>query len=284
MVTYSATGDASNYNAVIAGKTNGSGYGVILTQAQVKGYVSTFGLPVSYSTSGSPAATVKGPSTAAGTNVETARLGKSAFVPDSDVFTVTEPTVGVQTYNLVSWLLNIVGGLLSLPANVDSCKITGDYDIDGGLPLLGGSPSITIDKPIKMIVTGNFSISGSGKVTIATTGSLDLFVEGDCTIAANGFVNNTNDPKKLAIYCTNTSTSNALSYTTGASFCGVIYCENKPIDIQSNGPFYGALMSRQKVTFSGSATAPVFHYDSALRKTRFSGFKTPYLITSLTEQ
>lgn len=283
MVAYSFTsGNSSNYNAVIAGKGNGS-YGVILTQAQVKGYVSTFGLPVSYSTSGSPAATVKGPSTAAGTSVETARIGKSAFVPNTEVFTVTQPSVNVQTFNLISWLLNIVGGLLSLPANVDSCKITSDYDVDGGIPLLGGSPSMTIDKPVKIIVDGDFSISGSGKITIAATGSLELFVTGDCTIGGNGFVNNTNDPKKLAIYCTSNSTSDSLTYTTAASFCGVIYCENKPIDIQRNGPFYGALMSRQYVKFSGSATAPVFHYDSALRNTRFSGIKAPYLITSVTE-
>jgi hypothetical protein len=63
----------------------------------------------------------------------------------------------------------------------------------------------------------------------------------------------------------------------------VIYAGSKPIDIQRNAAFYGALLSDQYVRFSGSATAPVFHYDTALRSRRFQNVTTPYIINQLTE-
>ena len=42
-------------------------------------------------------------------------------------------------------------------------------------------------------------------------------------------------------------------------------------------------LSRQYVRFSNNATSPVFHYDAALRQTRFSGVTTPYIITKVTD-
>ena len=75
----------------------------------------------------------------------------------------------------------------------------------------------------------------------------------------------------------------ALQYTTANDFCGVIYCENVPIDIRQNATFYGALLSKDYVRFSNSATNPVFHYDSALRQVRFSGVSTPYVLKNVSE-
>ncbi len=283
MVAYSFTaGTPVNYSAVVAGRGNGS-YGVLLTQATVRGYVATFGLPVSYSTSGSPAASVVGPTTASGTAIDSARLGKSAFVPIADVFTVTPPTLNVTSFNLIQFLLNLIGGVLNLPAGVNNCKINGDLTIDPPGPLWAPTPNITIDKPIQMIVDGDFTIRDNGRLTITSTGSLQLFVTGDVSIGGNGILNETNDPKKLAIFSTSTATSDSLEYTTSQNFCGVIFCEHKPIDIRQNATFYGALLSRQYVRFSTNATSPVFHYDAALRSTRFSGVTTPYLIKTVTD-
>jgi hypothetical protein len=279
MVAYSFTaGNASNYEAVIAGRTNGN-YGVVLTQATLRGYVSTFGLPVSYSTSGSPPAKVLGPSTSGLVNVDTTRIGKSAFIPMTDVFSVTLPSLNVTTYTLLQLVLNLLGGVLNLPAGVDTCKINGNLKIDPHL-IINPNPNITIDKPVQMIVDGNFTIEGDGVLTIKPTGSLQLFVTGDVTIGGKGIDNQTNDPKKLAIFCTSTSTD-TLEYTTNEDFCGVIFAEHKPIDIRQNATFYGALLSRRFVRFT--ATAPVFHYDSSLRQTRFSAVTTPYVLRQVTE-
>ena len=284
-VAYSFTaGAAANYDAVVAGCTNGT-YGVVLTQATVRGYVATFGLPVSYSTSGSPPGKVLGPSTAAATNVDTTRLGKSAFVPLANVFSVTLPsTSGPNFGGLLNNLLTLVSTLLALPAGTDTLEFNGTLTING-TPLL--APNLVISSPTKLIIDGDLAIAQglltTGKITITSTGSLELFVTGDLTIGGDGFDNQTNDPKKLAIYCTGGSTTDSVEYNTTRSFCGVIFCENKPIDIKQNATFSGALLSREFVRFSGSATAPVFHYDTALRQTRFSAVATPYVLQQVTE-
>jgi len=282
-VPYSFTaGNPANYAAVVAGKTNGT-HGVILTQATVRGYVATSGMPVSYSASGSPAASVVGPATAAGVNIDSARFGKSAFLPGSSVFVITPPpTNGANFYGgLLADVVGLLAALLSAPATVDTFKAN-------GLTANSLLTNVTINRPIKIIVDGDLEVStllpllGAGKITITSTGALELYVSGSVKIGALGFDNQTNDPKKLAIFCSSTA-SDPVEYTSNANFCGVIYSENKPIDIRQNATFYGALLSRNYVRFSTNATSPVFHYDTALRSVRFNGVTTPYLIKRQTE-
>lgn len=287
-VAYSFTaGNATNYAAVVAGRGNGT-HGVILTQATVRGYVATFGLPVSYSTSGSPAANVVGPATPTGVTVDSSRLGQSAFVPVAPAFSVTLPSVSGGSSSLLGTVLDLLNALLSLPAGGGTVKYSGDLTLNGASILGLLSSTLTIDKPTKILVDGDLALTTGllgtkGKITITPTGSLELYVTGDVTIGGDGFDNQTNEPKKLAIYCTSTATSDTLEYTTTRSFCGVIFCEKKPIDIRQNATFYGALLSSQYVRFSNSATSPVFHYDTALRQVRFGGVTTPYLLTRQTE-
>ncbi|HVU18017.1 MAG TPA: hypothetical protein VHD32_13910 [Candidatus Didemnitutus sp.] len=281
-IAYSfSAGTAANYAAVVAGNDNGS-YGVILNRALVDGYVTTFGQPVSYSTSGSPGGRVKGPTTSGAVNIDPTRLGQSAFIPNAAVFPVVLPsTSGSNFGGLLGDILALVAALLGTPAYVDTYEITGNLTCDN-IPIL--FPNMTISKPMKIIVDGSLTIGGaSGRITILPGASLDLFVAGDVTIGGTGFNNQTGDARKLAIYCTNTSTSNTLTYTTSSSFTGVIYCVHKPIDIQQNATFYGALLSDGFVRFSSSATSPTFHYDSALRNVRFAGVTTPYVLKQVTE-
>lgn len=281
-IPYSFTaGNSANYNAVVAGNDNGT-YGVVLTQATVRGYVATFGKPVSYATSGSPAGSIVGPTTPVGIKVDTARIGKSAFVPVSPVFDVSTPaTSGAYYGGLIGTLLDLLAKILTLPsANI--FKAT-NLTVDGGL-LYGNA---TISKPIKIIVDGDLDIKNGllgtkGKITINPTGSLEMYVTGDITIGADGFDNKTGDPKKLAIFSLSAA-STPIIYNTTEDFCGVIYSENKPIDIRQNATFEGALLSRQYVRFSASATAPIFHYDTALRQVRFEQVSTPYIIKQVTE-
>lgn len=280
-VSYSFTaGNPSNHAAVIAAQGNGT-YGVVLTQASVRGYVTTFGLPVSYSTSGFPAASVTGPATPAAVKVDSSRLGKSAFVPASSVFSVTLPAINGANYGgLVNNALALASALLSPPPTGDVVyKTTGSLAVLG-VPLI--APSITFDRPTKLIVDGDLTIAALGQITVTAAGSLEIFVAGDVTIGGLGMNNLTNDAKKLAIFCTSSSTD-TLEYNTTQDFCGVIYCEHKPIDIRQNATFRGALLSRRYVRFSANATAPVFHYDLALRQVRFANVTTPYLIKRLIE-
>lgn len=280
-VAYSFTaGNAANYDAVIAGNTNGS-YGVILTQATLRGYATTFGQPVSYSTSGSPPGKILGPSSGA-VNVDTTRIGKSAFVPLENVFAVTTPTVDGGTPSLAGLLIGLLNALLG-GLGIELFKAPTGWTV---------SDAVTINHPTKIVVNGDFNLTTgglpplfttTGKITIQAGGSLELYVSGDVTIGAGGFDNQTNDPKKLAIFCTGSSTTDAVEYNSASAFCGVIFSEHKPIDLRQNGPYLGAMLSRQYVRFSGSATAPNFHYDTALRTARFSAVSTPYVLKQVAE-
>ena len=277
---YSFTaGNSANYAAVVAGRDNG-GFGVSLTQATVKGYVATFGQPVSYSTSASPPGRVLGPATPAILNIDPARLSRSAFVPGASVFTViTPPTGGANYGGLLSGVLGLVNAVTSALLGIDLFKVNGDMTILG-IPLL--SPNLVVNRPLSIIISGDLTIAGGGKIIITSSGSLQLFVSGDVTIGGQGIDNQTSDPTKCVIFATDGSTSDSLQYATSADFHGLIYCENKPIDIRQNATFYGALLSAQQVSFSAGATAPVFHYDTALRTKRFTQVTTPYVLSRIT--
>lgn len=278
-VDYAFTaGNPANHAAVVAGRDDGA-HGVVLTQATVRGYVATFGQPVGYSVSGSPPGRVLGPATAAGVDMDPARVGRSAFVPVAPVFSVTPPPTSGPAYGgLIGTVLALVGALQGAPPEVEVYRINGDLNIQG-IPLL--SPSLTVNRRLRLIVDGNLTISGAGKITVTPTGSLELFVAGDCTIGGAGIDNQNVESAKVALYATSASTTDALVYNTTAPFRGVIYAENKPIDIRQNATLYGALLSRRQIRFTAGATAPVFHYDTALRTTRFPGIRTPYVISKL---
>lgn len=281
-VAYSFTsGAAGNYAAVVAGNDDGT-YGVVLTQAEVRGYVATSGQPVSYSTSGSPPGKILGPTTASGVNVDPARIGKSAFIAASPVVSVSTPATSGSNYGGLLGLLDLVDNLTEA-VGLDLFK-TNDLTIDGLLD------NLVVNRPTKLIVNGDLKITSAlggllgltnGKIVITANGSLQLFVSGNITIEGHGFDNQTKDPRKLAIYSTSTSITNAITLNTDKDFYGVIYSENKPIVVAQNLAIYGALLSRNYIRFT--ASAPVIHYDTALRLTQFSGIKTPYITRQVTE-
>lgn len=290
---YAAGTAAENHNAVVAGRLDSSAtYGVLLTQAELRGYASTFGLPVSYSTSGTPPGKVLGPTTPSGVNVDPVRVGKSAFVPTSSAFTVDTPNPGSSgtASDILGLLIRLILSALNIIRYNGGLEING-AEISNTLGSVGAivaalltnpKPSLIIDQPTKMVVNGDFLITSVGHIRITTDGSLELFVNGNISIGGQGFDNETNDPRKLAIYSTGTG-GTAITYTSTRPFCGVIYSENKPIELRTNGPFFGAFLSRSYVRFTNSSTNPQFHYDLALRKTLFPSIKTPYVISQVTE-
>lgn len=279
-VPYAYAGTAANHAAIVSGRDNGT-HGVVLTQATVRGYVTTFGQPVSYSVSAAPPARVIGPATAPGVNVDPTRLGRSAFVPVAPVFTIVPPPESGPAWGgLLGSVLSLVTTLLGAPPNVEVYKVNGNLNIMG-IPLL--SPNLTVDRDLKLIVTGDVAISGAGRITINPGASLQIFVAGDCTIGGDGIDNRNDDPSTCAIFATNSSTTDSLQFITSADFRGVVYCENKPIEVRQNATFSGALLSRQRVSFTAGATAPQFHYDLALRRHRFTHVSTPYVLQTITE-
>jgi hypothetical protein len=264
-VAYSfSASNPTNCAAIIAGNYS-STYGVYLNKATVYGYVTTFDKPITW-TAGT--GKVKGPTTAAGTDVDLTRVGKSAFIPMFDIVTPTGASVYTIDEN---------GDSATYGTGASSPVILDAYDL-----YLSGGETLRIDGPVIIRVTHNFDILNNAKLQVTINGSLQIFVGNDINIGGTvGMQNdNTKEPKKMALFSTDNATS-AINYTSSANFNGVIYSASKPVYVTSNVDFYGAILSGSWVYFSG--TTYRFHYDLALRRVKFSGVDTPYLINELVE-
>lgn len=274
---YSFTvGNASNYAAVVAGKSYDSSNAVVINQAQIYGYVATFGKGLSSNVSSIPKGRVIGPTTSAAVDVDPNRLSKSAFIPVS-LFTVTTPSLVWPNYLVLNSNLSSGGTQTVTSSDPAVCIPSTWWD----LSITG---TLIIDRPVTLIVQNTLSISSTGRIVVTANGSLQVFVAYDGAIGGNGIQNQTNDPKKVSLFFTDTSSVNTIRYTTTNSFYGVIYSARRPIDIRQNATFYGALLCDQGyISFSTSATSPVFHYDTALRNVRFNNVSTPFIINQLTE-
>ncbi len=121
----------------------------------------------------------------------------------------------------------------------------------------------------------NLRIQSSCKITIASTGSLELHVSGRLRIDASGggIVNNTSDPKKCIIL--STATTGSHNFSTTQLFYGVIYMPGADLTVDTGAKIYGALSARN-ITFSAEATV---HYDTSLRYAQIPGVDQPYAVT-----
>ena len=277
------------YAAVVAGKD------VALFNAEVKGYVATYGNVLTDIAAG---ATVKGPASPASPNIDPSRIGTSAFIP---FFPVTTPPPGTWTGTLTSNLTATIG---SSSGPTENWKSAGDYALS--------SATLTIQGPVKLFITGTLSLTGSGKiivqgpVKIVVTESLlladsgrivvdstpnavaEIFVGGSTvSLADTAALENISPsagapgPANLALYLT--GSGSVVNWNSAARFDGVL-CSAGNVTIDSPGPgaaFYGAILSNKDITFKGAA--PEIHYDYALRSATFAGISTPYIINVLSE-
>jgi len=159
------------YNAVIAGNN------VSLGDADVQGYLATYGNTPTYNAA---AASVIA---SGGSGVNANRLGRSAFIPR---FTVTTPSPGSWTGTLVTNSSTTIG---------TNGGATEDWRFTGANYSLS-TANLTINGPVKLVVSGNFSISGTSRIRLntGTTASLEMFVAGDVSVTSSAaFQNRTPD-------------------------------------------------------------------------------------------
>lgn len=270
-------GSNIGYANIIAGNYSGP-YGVYLNQSTVKGYVATYDKSVSWSTSGTPKGTVKGPSTPSGTSVDTSRLSKSAFVP---LFTVQEPTGSYAGWITPS---NDDGNFGT--AGATTPEIWYASDSNGDLNLSNWE-TLRIDGPVKIIVARDLNITDTGHIDVRPTGSLEIFVRRSINITSTYGIRRVSagatpanlTPSKVAIY--NTGSYGTFTYGTSADFYGVMYSTSPGILVSSSAEIYGAVLSDSYIYFASSS--PAVHYDTALRTARFDGIETPFLVDQITE-
>jgi hypothetical protein len=154
-----------------------------------------------------------------------------------------------------------------------------------GLDLYNSGQNITINGPVILNVTGLFRIN-SGNITIASTGSLEIYFTDQLDIGnsnGGGITNNTNDPKKCLLVgssTTNTTTSHYIR--SNSSTTSVVYMPNAYISVTSNNKAINGALSAKNIRFSSVAA---LHYDTTLRTAGKIGtyIDGPYLITELRE-
>jgi hypothetical protein len=261
------------YAAVIAGGSASYQYPVNITNALINGYAATSvnsttpSTWISYGTT-SPFGRIKGPTTPAGTNIDTTRISQSPFLP---VLNISEPT-GAFTGSLPS---PFVSCSYPVGAGPELWYSTSDLTI--------GTGTLTITGPVKILIEGDLTISGTGKIQVTATGSLELFVRGSLAISStSGIQNDTTKPSKVAVYVEGSGATYNCTYSTAAPFYGVIFADASGIDFTTSPTIYGAIRASGNVNFD-TGTNPTLHYDVALRDTMFSGVGTLFIINQLTQ-
>jgi hypothetical protein len=260
----------SGFAAVVAGNN------VAFTNADIKGYVATYGAAPSYGSG-----TVIG---SGGSGVDTTRIGTSAFIP---LFAVSTTVPAVTTLPGTT-----AGSTITLSAStpIGTLGSTTYHGTTTTFPNYVMNQSLTVSGTVKMYVRGNLTINSPRRIIVATGSTLELFVAGNVTVGSTtaGFTNTDLTPASLALYLTGASST--LSWASSRTYHGVIYAPNSTaspvMTISNNGArFDGALLANSAITFSGSS--PAVHYDMVLRgsswNTNFGGISVPFVINTLNE-
>lgn len=271
--TYSAPSNSAGFAGVVAGNN------VTLTNADVKGYVETYGNAPTYSAS----ATIKSFTSPVSPNVDLSRIGRSAFMP---LFSVTTPSPTLTLPGTGS------GGTITLSSAtpIGAVGTTTYYGTTVTNTNYRVSRNLTINGNVKMIVRGNLTVDGTRSIIVSSGSTLELFVAGNVTMSSSNaaITNPAFYPNRVALYLTGANST--VSWASNVAFYGVIFAPNSTaspvVTVTSNSmQFYGAIMTNGGITFSGSA--PQVHYDNSLRnstwKANFAGLNAPFVINTLTE-
>lgn len=233
--------------SVASARVEATADGVLLGNGNVWGYAATSGADVDVGATGS----IKGTTTPSGVRIDNSRITKD-FSANFDI--ETAPTSGFSTeYGAVA--TSTTFGTTGTASTIKAASLTANNAGD----------VFTVNGDVTMVVTGNIDIKGS--IVVTPGSSLTLYVAGDATIGGNGIVNQTNVPKNVLLYGTNTNTLTGSRQQIKLHGNGVlhaaVYAPNADIDLKgggSSGEASGSIIG-YKITMNGNYK---FHYDEAL--------------------
>ena len=127
---------------------------------------------------------------------------------------------------------------------------------------------------------------GSGKITVASTGSLELQIDehdgqGLVLQGSGGIDNQTYLPQNVSVVFGGISYPNPAASTVDVTtdFYGSIYMPNDTLSV-GDSSIYGVIVAKN-INFTGNS--PSVHYDTALRKIGIQGVDTPMAVVQLRE-
>jgi len=279
---------------VLSQNTNSLSATVRLGNAVVNGYAvgySSFYPGTTNWISYGGAAKVIGPSTPAGTSIDSSRLVTDAL-PYQPVFDEIRPSSNAT--------IPAADCNPSPPGNAilsQSCSLGATsapwspviYNVNG--IRLNGTV-ITITGPVVLIVWNSTVLTNGGQFLLTTPqASLTIFQEyGGMSIDNTGsgitYSGVGWTPAKRVALLSTYNYSFAVSLAQTTPFYGIIYFPYMPVTISNTGPIYGSIVGSQ-VTFNSAVT---IHYDEALRKpdtlnldAAFRYLKAPIAVSALAE-
>jgi len=143
--------------------------------------------------------------------------------------------------------------------NYDYYISTGDYQASS-LSIQGGD-AMYVDGKVKVLITSDYTVGGSGYVYISPGSSLTLWVGGKATVSGGGTVNGTG----FATNCTYYGQPSCNSFTLSGSsaFVGTVYAPQAAFTMSggSGGQLFVGAIVADSANISGGYA---FHYDESL--------------------
>jgi hypothetical protein len=289
------------YSAVV------SGYSVSMANsATVNGYIATApngsgNVTLSYTTGGS-GSKLKGPSTAAATNIDTTRQSTSYYQAAFDVANPTISTVYSQPADATALAAakvaygNSAYFALAEPANNTDVYLGETGSTTYYKATLGATSSnyyylnnnngrLIIDgTSVVIVIPGYFYINTNGSIVIKNGGSLRIMLQGGGSIYYAGIDNQTKRPKNLTIIGTGTTT---VGYTlwiwSYSKFYGTIYAPRHAVRVwgyNATSEYFGSIAAYSIIIDPYSSSALKVHYDTDLASEVIPDVTTPYVIQS----
>lgn len=244
--TYSAK--TAGYDAVIAGKS------INVSRAEVHGYAAASGN--AEPTFGSKASLL-GPTTSAKVKVDPTRIVATPFQPRLQ--TVVPTGAGTLVTSAMT-TLGTAGGTVARIYYADTLDLRNDREL-------------TIVGPVRLVVSGNLSLSDRARIVVQAAARLELHVGGNTTIGGRGIVNESLKPANVALLVEEDATRD-VTFASAAPLYGVVYAPNA--DFQTLGAdreIYGAILARS-ITFDDRTS---LHFDTDVRAAYFDGIETAYV-------
>jgi hypothetical protein len=131
------------------------------------------------------------------------------------------------------------------------------------------SEEVVIAGPVQIVVD---NVSVAGQLTVAGTGSMELYITNSASVSGNGLVNQTNTPSKCSIYGIS-STTQTFSLGGNGVWQAVVYAPLARIEMKgggNSGAFAGSVVGYE-VKITGNYK---FYFDEDLGNySRYSGFR-----------
>jgi hypothetical protein len=193
---------------------------------------------------------------------------------------VTAPSWTASNANptVIDRTMTLRGGTAAAPATYKVSSVMLDAQKTVTLAPPPGHPADQ-DCYIEIWVTGNFTSTGSSKITQHPRVHVTYHVQGNVTVTGGTFVNNSGFAAQNIINVINppNGTTQTVTVTGGGTFVGAINAPGANVTLSGNGSFTGALVGKTLAMSGGAA----FHYDQALADLGGSG--GGYFFSGITE-